>query len=533
VDKRTLLFFILLGLVLILWPLYSSWMNKGRVPVTPPEGEEVQPETSAVQEAPKVAEPVEAALPETLRFAPVGGEVPERIITVDTDLYTAKFSGRGARLISFSLKRYQRAADGPVEMIPPERSSGALSLGILELDLLPFTADVDSLSLDSRNKLGNLKFTFADSLGRSLVKEFSFSNDTYSLNLTISCDDPSYFGLDKDYQLTWGGPPPLTEKNIGEDLGQTKAYASFGGELLDFKKFKDGELKEERTGSTSWVALRSKYFAAAVAPKSRSGEGFSVFGREVPTVIEEDNYKLREIGVSITLPIEGDSISDRFLIYIGPLDYHILKGYGLGLENLVELGWKIIKPFSIFVLWILAFLHKFFPNYGLVIIIFSILIKVLFHPLTRKSVKSMASMQELQPKLARLKEKYKKDPKRLNEETMKLYKEQGVYHRATERSLCVLDYGSFSDGPVLRAADLDGLDDVHPAEDIDQRPQTENDGLHDAGDFHFLLLSNARRLGFILDDVQRPLRCRTALHQKQAPSCHRPGDNRQVADSKQ
>jgi len=426
VDKRTLLFFILLGLILVLWPLYSSWINKGRVPVTPPEGEQAQPESSAVQEAPKVTESVEAALPETGRFIPVEGEVPERIVTVDTDLYTAKFSTKGARLLSFTLKRYRKAVDGLVEMIPPGKSPGGFTFGVPELDVLSFTVEPGSLSLDARNKVGNLKFTFSDSVGRSLTKEFSFSNDTYSLNLTISCEEASHFGLEKDYQLSWGGPPPLTEKNIGEDLGQTKAYAYFGGELLDFKKFKDGELEEERTGTTSWVALRSKYFTAAMAPKSRSAEGFSVFGREVPTVIEEKDYKLKEIGVSITLPIEGNSISDRFLVYVGPLDYHILKSYGLGLENLVELGWKIIKPFSIFVLWILAFLHKFLPNYGLVIIIFSILIKVLFHPLTQKSVKSMARMQELQPKLAKLKEKYKKDPKKLNEETMKLYKEQGV-----------------------------------------------------------------------------------------------------------
>jgi YidC/Oxa1 family membrane protein insertase len=426
VDKRTLLFFILLGLILVLWPLYNAWINRGRVPVTPPEEEQVQPETAAVPETVRIAEPVAEALPETLRISPGGAGVPERIVTVDTDLYTAKLSTRGGRLVSFTLKQYEQAPDHLVEMIPPGRSVGVLTFGVSELDLLPFTVDVDSLSLDSRNKAGDMKFTFSGTSGKTLVKTFRFSNDRYSLSLRIDCDDPAYFGLSKSYRLTWGGPPPLTEKNIGEDLAQTKAYASFGGELLDFKKFKDGELEEERTGSTSWVALRSKYFAAAVAPKTRSGEGFSVSGREVPTVVEEKNYKLREIGVAITVPIEEQTISDEFLVYVGPLDYHLLKNFGLGLENLVELGWKIIKPFSILVLWVLAFLHKFLPNYGLVIIIFSILIKLLFHPLTQKSVKSMTRMQELQPRLAKLKERYKKDPKRLNEETMKLYKEAGV-----------------------------------------------------------------------------------------------------------
>jgi YidC/Oxa1 family membrane protein insertase len=126
------------------------------------------------------------------------------------------------------------------------------------------------------------------------------------------------------------------------------------------------------------------------------------------------------------MPGAGNTIQDRFMVYVGPLEYHILKGYKNGLDNLVDLGWKIIKPFSLAVLWVLVNLHKVIPNYGLVIIIFTILIKILFHPLTHKSVTSATRMQDLQPKVAELKEKYKKDPQRMNQEMMKLYKERGV-----------------------------------------------------------------------------------------------------------
>jgi YidC/Oxa1 family membrane protein insertase len=98
----------------------------------------------------------------------------------------------------------------------------------------------------------------------------------------------------------------------------------------------------------------------------------------------------------------------------------------MDLDRMVNLGWKIIRPFSIGILWFFVNLHKIIPNYGLVIIVFTILIKVVFHPLTHKSTKATLKMQELQPKLAQLKEKLKKDPARLNQETMKMYKQSGV-----------------------------------------------------------------------------------------------------------
>jgi YidC/Oxa1 family membrane protein insertase len=117
---------------------------------------------------------------------------------------------------------------------------------------------------------------------------------------------------------------------------------------------------------------------------------------------------------------------DRFLVFLGPLDYSTVRGPGVGLERMMSLGWKAIQPFSKAVLWCLKTLYAIVPNYGWVIVIFSVLVKVVLYPLTHKSMKSMHKMQELQPRLVALREKYGKDPQRLNEETMKLYKEAGV-----------------------------------------------------------------------------------------------------------
>jgi YidC/Oxa1 family membrane protein insertase len=127
------------------------------------------------------------------------------------------------------------------------------------------------------------------------------------------------------------------------------------------------------------------------------------------------------------MPLNRDGdFTQEFTVYIGPLDYTIVKGLDVGLENIMNFGWKIIQPISILVLWTFTFLHKFIPNYGVVIIVFSILVKIVLHPLTKKSYQSMKEMQEIQPLMTALREKYAKDPQRMNQEMMKLYKEHGV-----------------------------------------------------------------------------------------------------------
>jgi YidC/Oxa1 family membrane protein insertase len=126
---------------------------------------------------------------------------------------------------------------------------------------------------------------------------------------------------------------------------------------------------------------------------------------------------------------EGRPIqSDSFMVYIGPLEYNLLKSYHIGLEQIVGLGWKwVIRPIAEYVMLpAFQFLHKYIPNYGLVIIIFAILLKLLLNPLTISSMKSMRKMQALQPMMEEIKEKYKEDQQKMNQAIMNLYKEYKI-----------------------------------------------------------------------------------------------------------
>lgn len=430
-DKRTVIALLLIGLILLITqtPFYKKLMTGGKWVPPSKKIERVSPETTSVAEKKIETSPQSAS---QITIAP--STIPEKKVFVENSIYKGVFSTKGGVLTSLTFKKFNYSTGGQIEIIPQDT---VFPLDIyfpdinLDLSQLDFSVDKETLFLSKSHPADSLTFSYSDGKGLSIIKKLVFFEGRYDFQLAfeVSSKDKN---IGRNYFLSWGSGVKPTEVNVQEDLNYFEASSMMGTEVVKIKNFQQpkgveiGKMDELRSGETNWVATRSKYFLAALAPFSRPGAGFKADG--IREIRYSDNKKLekKRIGVSIEMPGSGNTIQDRFMVYVGPLEYHILKGYKNGLENLVDLGWKIIKPFSLAVLWVLVNLHKVIPNYGLVIIIFTILIKILFHPLTHKSVTSATRMQDLQPKMAEMKEKYKKDPQRMNQEIMKLYKEQGV-----------------------------------------------------------------------------------------------------------
>ncbi len=439
-DKRTIIGFILIALIIILYPEYMKLITGGKEEQRPPLKQESLTDTTQ-QIPPPLAEEKKVVPPEEVEgkagvLVPADTTLKEEIITVDTKLYTVKFTTKGGELKSFVLKKYQYSEGGNIELLPSGTPT-ALNLSFPHEDLslrgFNFDVDRDELLLDERNSTGTIEFTLNTESGIQIIKKYEFYNDRYDFGLEFEIANLSQQDLGRKYLFTWSSGLRPTEKNLGEDLRYFSAYSMMGTELDETKDFKKKEgteveiMQESGSGDTKWVATRTKYFLASLVPVSRTGSGFVARGQRWVTFRGEEKLETKNINVSLEMPLErGSSLSDKFMIYVGPIDYQTLKSYNIGLEKTVNLGWSVIRPFSIAILWILVNVHKAIPNYGIVIILFTILMKVVFHPLTHKSTKSMLKMQELQPKMAALKEKFKKDPARLNRETMKLYKEAGV-----------------------------------------------------------------------------------------------------------
>ncbi len=446
-DKKTIFAFLMIGMVLVLvnTPFYQKTFNpkgyeaKQRMlkqrqaqkmgtvadtTVITPDSTEIIIRQTKIDQEPAKAEPLPS-------IYSVNDTIPEEIVTVETDYFSAQFSSKGAVLTHWALKTFKDYNDDNVELLPDFTDE---TLGILfatkEGDTLN-TSHINykingsnSISL-SGNQSKSVKFILDFGDSKQLIKEYIFYNNTYHMDLKVHMVNMDQMIAGKAYIITAPDGMPSTEKRIKDDMQYAKAGYASGGEVN--KKFKPNEKLNKESAAIDWLGVRTKYFTFTIIPESVKGEAALISGQEIPVPNSKTKAKWKKFSVSLVMPFFNQTNTvDTYKIYLGPLDNDILKSYNIHLEKFMDFGAKIIQPFSIAILWSFKKLHTIIPNYGFVLILFSILIKIIVYPLTHKSYESMQKMQALQPKLTELKEKYSNDPQKLNAATMNLYKEQKV-----------------------------------------------------------------------------------------------------------
>jgi len=431
-DRKTITAFLLIAVLLLLYPLYMQWLGLGKKSTTPVTTGQDTTTVSQPTSLPEkiVSQPAEKESIRPPGFATKAPE-PEKEVTVETPLYKAVFSSRGGSLKSFVLKKYVDYNKGEIDLI--KNGQEAYNLDVVfpdssfALSALNFTPDKLNLKLAGKGQKGEVTFKYSGS-GLAVTRSYILYSDKYTLELGLSVETQTGL-LGRKYLLTWNSGLPTTEKNLGEDLSYFATYAYLGGELLENKGPKNDSLQESSgSGKTVWVASRSKYFVASLISPDSSASGFSTTGQNM--YILQNGQKVL-VGKRLTVGLEKEipnqpGFSHKYLIHIGPLDYWALRKYGLELEHMVNLGWVLFKPFAIGILWFFVHLYKVVPNYGVVIILFTLLMKIIFFPLSRKMTKTSLMMAEMAPKISKLKEKYKDDKQKLNQEIFKLYKEHGI-----------------------------------------------------------------------------------------------------------
>jgi YidC/Oxa1 family membrane protein insertase len=439
-SKQETLGFILIGLVLIVW----MWLQTPPPRPTSPPGadsiavhESVPPDEGSREQPDRaLGRRVEQTYSDSLGrfFSPLAaGE--DKVLVIETDLYSVALSSKGGLIKRWELKSY-RAWDGhPVQMVDPERGG--------DLSMLFLTADGKEVSTRSlyfhpdyeprtRMKLeGNQSFTVTYTLPisdrQSIVKKLTFVNGTYNCLAEWELMNLASVISNFEYQITWETGIRYAEYNSIDESSFAAAYVYAGGELAEINADEfDSPAKRDVNGATSWVAVRNKYFAVAMIPAEGICQGAYIEGRRthLPDAGAKEDYSL-----SLKIPFKGRA---RELVavnlFVGPLDFDVVKAQGKDLDEIIGLGaaW-IIRPISEFVMIpLFNIIHFFIPNYGLVIIVFSIIIKIVLTPLSKSSLKSMRKMQALQPMMEEIRTKYKDDPAKVNQQVMNLYKEYGV-----------------------------------------------------------------------------------------------------------
>lgn len=443
-DTRTFLGFVVIGLMITVWlwwisppakveqnkPVATSDSSAAQTPAAVPGAAAAPAAAAAV--TPAVAEVSDSARRATAYgslFAPFA-QGNEKETTVHTSLYTAVVTSHGGALKQFQLNNFKTWNKYPVELIDHntsqinllfESSEGKL---ISTRDLYFETNAVPKLELERDSAVLTYTLNF-DSL-RSIQKRFTFHDGTYLVDAEFIFTNCGSVIGNYHYQVTWDNGVPYAEGNSVDESQSAEAAAYMNGtmENLDADKLDQG-FKKTPSGFTNWVATRNKYFVAAlIAPTPADGAWL-----EGKRIALPDNGAREEYNIALQFPYKkGNVEKTKVRVYMGPLDYGIIKGLDVELEKFMSFGWTlIVRPIGVyFMLPVFNFIHSFIPNFGFVIIIFSIIIKALLTPLGMGQMKSAKKMQLMQPLMAEMKEKYKDDPAKMNAETMKLYSTYGI-----------------------------------------------------------------------------------------------------------
>ena len=347
--------------------------------------------------------------------------ISEENIFVETPYVSTIISNRGGgKIVSWQLKKYKKGENGFVQIVNEQMENGPtirfITVDGIYLDLNDYIFERKDLNRQTITLQENDKITLSYDLiikDSKILKTVTFFGDRYHIDVDITIENSPQLILNNDYEIGWENGLPSNEQNIVDDYSYSDAYASMGGEIETFSIDSEDPVEDKTyNGKTDWIGVRTKYFLSAIIPKDVNTTGITFSGEGIKSgeaVIKKYNPK-----ININYRNSG---KDRYQIYLGPLDHAVLTSYESGVDDIImRHGWyeKAFRSISLPILSLLKFFYMFIPNYGVVIIVFSILVKIVVYPLTKKSYKSMKEMSRVQPLLAELREKYKSDPQRLN-----------------------------------------------------------------------------------------------------------------------
>ncbi len=356
-------------------------------------------------------------------------------IIVNTNRFTVMLTSFGGGVVSLELTDYTYRDGTVIQMLPnaeyatPEATFAG---GTFSTSRVAFKSSREPGVYDATRDTLELVYNFGVPGEGEIIKRYRFYPDGYHFDLMLEVIDPAQLGFERQYKMIWNTPLGVTEPLPETDYQAMEAVAMMSGSREKLDDFEDDLLNQSLPGYTSWGGVRSKYFAAVLIPRNRTADGVFAVGEKQKVATPSGRIEQRRITVGLDMPFANvNSLADTFTVFVGPLDYTIMSRYNVDLEDMLDIGttpfigW-IIKPFALGIIWLLPRMHYVIPNYGAVIILFALLVKLVTLPLSVKSFKSMNAMKELQPKMEELKKKHKKNPQALNAEMMKMYKKHGV-----------------------------------------------------------------------------------------------------------
>jgi YidC/Oxa1 family membrane protein insertase len=414
-QSRLLLAIVLSIVIFAAWQFFGPKVDQRRQvkKVEAPAVEEKQAPKEAAKpdkEAVEKPAPAEESIVE---------EAPSKIaasITVDTPLYQARISENGAVFYSFLLKKYREKVkkDSSLKQILTEKENmGVGRLGfsgksIAGLDKAVFSVKLPSRQLDVNDSPRDLTFFWRSQDGIVIEKTYKFAPDTYAIGMTVSIKNGSGRAIQDRLFVALNGNAPHAKRRYAFE-----GPSAFINDKLE--EIKTKKLKDQNTfdGKIKWVALQSRYFMSGLIPDQ-------VEETSLYLDLESEKFLTARYRQPEKTIQPGAQYTAKYQLFMGPKRIQDLKNVGHDLRKVVDFGWFdfIAKP----CLWLMNLFYSVIPNYGVAIIVLTILVKILLWPLGQKSYKSMSEMKKLQPLMKEIREKYKDDKQRMNQEVMGLYR---------------------------------------------------------------------------------------------------------------
>ena len=396
------------------------------------------------------------------------GDLKEKKYSIETPLVRVVFTNNGGDILSYKLKEYKESSgESGVEMIKDSilsnGSNRAFSLSLARTPSPSFNGLFEVKERNTENGhsiafIANIKKESEMSTSKSveiseednerdrsldseeekvevgdyrIIKEYEFFNDEYMFSLTITIE--TLEGVKKsvkDVFYSLRSPSQIGPDWVLGDRYEYRKFYSYSNSSMQTIKLGEGEEKTE-TFVSRWLAVSGKYFALAIIPeKPIQMSSYSMKYRDKNEAPPYDSQFFIHAPIS-----EGNKRVDLYHVYIGPASDKFLSKYNVAKNNVYKLNNEEINriaatggllwPLEMALKFVLETINRLVQNWGLSILIMTLIMRLLFFPLTKKSSKATRKMQEMQPKIKELQEKYKGNPQRLNTEMTMLYQKAG------------------------------------------------------------------------------------------------------------
>ena len=421
-EKRALIAAVLMAALLVVYQMFFF--------PTPQEAPAPRPAAQTATPATPPLAPPTPATPAAPR--PPAPRPLQRLATVETPRYNAVVSSEGGKLQEFVLK-YR--GDKPMVIVGDLGPAGLLITADANRspDVVPMTLSSERITVGAERSTGDLVLT-GEHDGLRVRERLTFHADDFAVDVSLRVENATRAPRTVTLALpwltreAWHGTP---EKFQGQH--PTEVVWSSTGHV---ERLEDLTAVGEQVMDGEWIALGSVWYLAALIPETQGFKLVATSAGKRPEVRNGDKAPAGRASIALRATptiAPGQAWEGRVRLYVGPKEYERLRAHGLqgtinfgGFPMPRRWGGLPMEWLGVPILLLMNWVYKYVGNYGVAIILLTVLTRVLFYPLTVKSMRSMKAMQALQPQINALRNKYKSDPQRLQKETLELYRKYKV-----------------------------------------------------------------------------------------------------------